>query len=250
MVARSRVAKKQAGGKEKEALLKAQPQPCGYLLTTDRRGSLRVSTRANREECAMNSKLQIALIAVVGAAFGAAGMPALYAQATPKAYIVTELEVIDVEAQKVYSPLAQAAQKAAGGRNFRTAERSSLSRAKPPSAWPSPNGTAWTQRWHSATERPGTTLYRSVTRLSKSLDRTPSKLCHRRASVTATRGWRPYIFEAALARTIDALRSFRGQVRLATHSPFSALHTSVSFWFKNRRARRVAMTVSSGPQRT
>ena len=68
----------------------------------------------------MNSKLKIALIAVVGAAFGAAGMQALYAQVTPKAYIVTELEAIDVEAQKVYSPLAQVAQKAAGGRNFRT----------------------------------------------------------------------------------------------------------------------------------
>jgi len=36
MVARSWVAKKQAGDKEKEALLKAQPQLSRYLLTTDR----------------------------------------------------------------------------------------------------------------------------------------------------------------------------------------------------------------------
>src|SRR4029453_16028876 len=36
MVARSWVEKKQAGSKEKEALLKVQPHPCGYLLTLHR----------------------------------------------------------------------------------------------------------------------------------------------------------------------------------------------------------------------
>ena len=69
----------------------------------------------------MNSKLQIALAAVVGAALGAAGMQGLHAQAKPKAYQVTELEVIDAAALKVFGPLVADSQKAAGGQNLRTA---------------------------------------------------------------------------------------------------------------------------------
>jgi hypothetical protein len=44
------------------------------------------------------------MVALLG--FTAAGMQALYAQATPKAYIVTELELIHVDTQQVYSPRA------------------------------------------------------------------------------------------------------------------------------------------------
>jgi uncharacterized protein (DUF1330 family) len=48
------------------------------------------------------------------------GSPSLHAQAKPKAYQVTELEVIDDAANKVFAPLVAASQKAAGGRNLQT----------------------------------------------------------------------------------------------------------------------------------
>ena len=70
----------------------------------------------------MNTKSKIALAVVAGAALGAAAMQGLHAQAKPKAYAVTETETLDAAAAAVYTPLVQAAQKAAGGaRNFRTA---------------------------------------------------------------------------------------------------------------------------------
>ena len=69
----------------------------------------------------MNSKLQIMLAITAGVVIGAAGVQGLHAQAKPKAYLVTENEVINAEAQKAYTPLVQAAQKAAGARVFNTA---------------------------------------------------------------------------------------------------------------------------------
>ena len=71
----------------------------------------------------MNAKFKIVLAVAVGAAFGAAAVQGLHAQAKPKAYSVTETETLDTAAQQVYTPLVQAAQKAAGAgaRNFRTA---------------------------------------------------------------------------------------------------------------------------------
>ena len=68
----------------------------------------------------MNPKFKIVLAVVVGAALGAAAVQGLHAQAKPKAYIVSESEVLDAAAAAAYSPLIQAAQKAAGGRSFRT----------------------------------------------------------------------------------------------------------------------------------
>ena len=70
----------------------------------------------------MDTKFKIALAIVAGVALGAAGVQGLHAQAKPKAYAVTETETLDAAAAAVYTPLVQAAQKAAGGaRNFRTA---------------------------------------------------------------------------------------------------------------------------------
>src|SRR5712692_3928756 len=68
----------------------------------------------------MNSKSKVALAVVAGAAFGAVAVQGLHAQAKPKAYIVSESEVLDAAAAAAYSPVIQAAQKAAGGRSFRT----------------------------------------------------------------------------------------------------------------------------------
>jgi uncharacterized protein (DUF1330 family) len=65
-----------------------------------------------------NYKLAIALVA--GAAIGGAAIQGLHAQAKPKAYIVTESDILDAAAAAAYSPRSQAAQKAAGGRSFRT----------------------------------------------------------------------------------------------------------------------------------
>jgi uncharacterized protein (DUF1330 family) len=58
---------------------------------------------------------------IAGAALGAAAIQGLHAQAKPKAYVISETEVIDAAAQAVYIPLVRAAQNAAGGRSFHTA---------------------------------------------------------------------------------------------------------------------------------
>ena len=68
----------------------------------------------------MNTNSKFALATILGAALGAAAMQGLHAQAKPKAYIVTESEIIDATAAAAYSPRNQAAQKAAGGTSFRT----------------------------------------------------------------------------------------------------------------------------------
>jgi len=68
----------------------------------------------------MASKSKIVLAALVGASIGGAAIHGLHAQAKPKAYVVSALETLDPAAQAVFTPLAQAAQKAAGGRTFIT----------------------------------------------------------------------------------------------------------------------------------
>jgi uncharacterized protein (DUF1330 family) len=73
------------------------------------------------EKDLMNSKSKIVLAVVAGAALGAAAMQGLHAQAKPKAYILTDIEVLDTAANAEFTPLIQASQKAAGGRNLRTA---------------------------------------------------------------------------------------------------------------------------------
>ncbi len=69
----------------------------------------------------MNTNFKIALSVLAGAALGAAAVQGLHAQAKPKAYFVTELEVLDAAANAAFTPLIRAAQTAAGGRNLRTA---------------------------------------------------------------------------------------------------------------------------------
>ena len=63
----------------------------------------------------MNAKYQIALAMLAGAALGAAAVQSLHAQGKPKAYIVTESEVLDAAALAAFMPKAQAAVRAAGG---------------------------------------------------------------------------------------------------------------------------------------
>ena len=68
----------------------------------------------------MTPKSKLILSVIVGAAFGAAAVQGLHAQGK-KAYVVSELETLDAAAQAEYVPKIQAAQKAAGARNFNTA---------------------------------------------------------------------------------------------------------------------------------
>lgn len=66
----------------------------------------------------MNTKYKIALSVLAGAALGAAAVQGLHAQSQPKAYIVTESEVLDAAALASSRPLAAAAVQAAGGRRL------------------------------------------------------------------------------------------------------------------------------------
>jgi uncharacterized protein (DUF1330 family) len=63
----------------------------------------------------MNTKSKTVLAVVAGAALGAAAVQGLHAQAKPKAYLVTETEVLDRAALSTYVPQVRDAAKAAGG---------------------------------------------------------------------------------------------------------------------------------------
>jgi uncharacterized protein (DUF1330 family) len=63
----------------------------------------------------MHTKFKITLAAVTGAALGAAAVHGLHAQAKPKAYSVTEVEVIDTAALAAYVPTVVADVAFAGG---------------------------------------------------------------------------------------------------------------------------------------
>jgi uncharacterized protein (DUF1330 family) len=64
----------------------------------------------------MNTKSKMVLAAVAGAALGAAAVQGLHAQAKPKAYLVTESEVLDQTALDSYMPGVTNALPAGGGR--------------------------------------------------------------------------------------------------------------------------------------
>ena len=63
--------------------------------------------------------LPLAMLAGIG--IGAVAVQTLHAQAKPKAYQVTELEIIDAEAWKTFVQAVRASQQQASGRNLRTA---------------------------------------------------------------------------------------------------------------------------------
>ena len=125
----------------------------------------------------MNTKFKIALAVVVGAALGAAAMQGLHAQAKPKAYSVTETEVLDAAAKPCIPRLSGLRKRLPVlAISARLAEGLLQSRGRRlPSVWPSPSGTAWSRRRHSTTRKPGRTLRRSVTRRSRQYGGTSSK---------------------------------------------------------------------------
>ena len=101
-----------------------------------------------------------------GVALGGAAIQGLHAQAKPKAYVVSELETLDPAAQAVFTPLAQAAQKAAGGRTFITggARVVGLEGAPPLSVWSSTSSTASIRQRHTTNQKHGMTLRHNVKR--------------------------------------------------------------------------------------
>jgi uncharacterized protein (DUF1330 family) len=63
----------------------------------------------------MKANFKVAIALVAGAAIGGSAIQGLHAQATPKAYVVTEIEVIDQAAQDAYIPKVGAVIKSTGG---------------------------------------------------------------------------------------------------------------------------------------
>jgi uncharacterized protein (DUF1330 family) len=66
------------------------------------------------------SDRKFALSVIAGIGIGVVAVQSLRAQSKPKAYTISELELVDAAANTAFVPLVQAAQKTAGGRTFRT----------------------------------------------------------------------------------------------------------------------------------
>jgi uncharacterized protein (DUF1330 family) len=64
----------------------------------------------------MRTHSVVAMSVMAGIVVGAGAVHTLHAQAKPKAYLVTESEILDAAALAEYGPKAQANAKAAGGR--------------------------------------------------------------------------------------------------------------------------------------
>jgi uncharacterized protein (DUF1330 family) len=64
----------------------------------------------------MKTPFTVAVSLLAGAALGAAAVQSLHAQAKPKAYIITETEVLDAGALAAYIPKLRDVQKAHGAR--------------------------------------------------------------------------------------------------------------------------------------
>jgi uncharacterized protein (DUF1330 family) len=69
----------------------------------------------------MKQRIALGLTLLAGIAIGATAIQGLHAQAKPKAYLVTELQVLDAALTAAYGPKVHATQKAAGGRVLNTA---------------------------------------------------------------------------------------------------------------------------------
>jgi uncharacterized protein (DUF1330 family) len=74
------------------------------------------------QERTMKTCYTVALSMLAGAALGGAAIQSLHAQAKPKAYQATELEIIDDAAWQEFVKAVRATQQAASGRNLRTAK--------------------------------------------------------------------------------------------------------------------------------
>jgi hypothetical protein len=69
----------------------------------------------DEREDIMKTRYTVALSMIAGAAVGAAAIQGLHAQAKPKAYLVTESEILDRAALESYGSALASAMQAAGG---------------------------------------------------------------------------------------------------------------------------------------
>ncbi|HAQ79909.1 MAG: hypothetical protein CFE30_33105 [Bradyrhizobium sp. PARBB1] len=63
----------------------------------------------------VRAETTVALSMLAGVAIGAVAIEGLHAQSTPKAYVVTEVEVLDQDAQNAYIPKVTEVIKSTGG---------------------------------------------------------------------------------------------------------------------------------------
>jgi uncharacterized protein (DUF1330 family) len=80
----------------------------------DQRDAMREALNRSGEDT-MKANFKIAIALVAGAVIGGAAIQGLHAQATPKAYVITEIEVINQEAQNAYIPKVGEVIKSTGG---------------------------------------------------------------------------------------------------------------------------------------
>jgi uncharacterized protein (DUF1330 family) len=80
----------------------------------------------------MKTNYKIALALVAGAAIGGAAIQGLHAQAKPKAYVITEVEIINQEAFKEFAPKVAEANKMAGGAYLARGETIAALDGQPP----------------------------------------------------------------------------------------------------------------------
>ncbi len=81
----------------------------------------------------MKPNYKIAMAMLAGVAFGALAVQGLHAQANPPVYVVTEIDVTNLDAYvKEYAPLAQAAIKAGGGRLLAVGQNAVAIEGTPP----------------------------------------------------------------------------------------------------------------------
>jgi uncharacterized protein (DUF1330 family) len=76
---------------------------------------------SNRWSNAMNQRIALGLTLLAGIAIGATAIQGLHAQAKPKAYTVSEIEVIDASATAAYGALVTPRINANGGHALNTA---------------------------------------------------------------------------------------------------------------------------------
>ncbi|HEY1863155.1 MAG TPA: DUF1330 domain-containing protein [Roseiarcus sp.] len=78
------------------------------------------------------------LSSLVGFAIGGAAVQGLHAAANPPAYVVTEIDISDLDAyQKEYVPLAQALIRASGGHLMAAGQKVVGLEGSPPAVWAS-----------------------------------------------------------------------------------------------------------------
>src|SRR4029453_11458848 len=117
----------------------------------------------------MNTRYSVPLAMLAGIAIGAAAVQTLHAQGKPKAYLVTETEILDQAALAEYTPKAQANVKTAGGRGGVVPANGKIVGVigERPNALGSPSGRAWTNCRSTTTRRSGRRLTACAQRRSK-----------------------------------------------------------------------------------